>query len=77
MKEVNVLYDRVGELYAKGDMAEEVLELPRNATATVKAHTLFGIKKEVDYSCGGSKVRKYVQTGLLIVKIVDMQENAL
>ncbi|MCX5995983.1 MAG: DUF4062 domain-containing protein [Chloroflexi bacterium] len=60
-------------VYAENDMAEEILAIPKGARVRVRAITLFGIVKDVDWGEEGTITRVEECTGLLLKRIVQVE----
>lgn len=61
------------DVYAEGDIAEEVLAIPEGTRVRARAITLFGIFKTVEWGEDGPITRLEERTGLLLKTITKVE----
>jgi hypothetical protein len=64
------------EVFAKDEMAKEVLDIPEGAEVTAKVKTLFGIERDAEWTDDGCLWREFVHDGLLIIELIKVEEKS-
>ncbi len=61
-------------VYAKDELAEKILDIPKGCEITAEAKCVFGIYKEVKFTADEPVLERGVLSGLLITKVIDMKK---